>query len=573
MTTRLFTPHHIRRTLSLCRPWEYTFPGLDPAAGPYGELYRVTLDVPGAWESHPGLTQYRGVAHARLSFEVDQAGPARLVFEGVSHTAEVFLDGVSIGSHYNAYTAFACEVPWLAAGAHELTVRISNEFGAASALHVPNDYYSYGGITRPVELQLLPRGTHIAAAHFVTRRHAGRWWAECTVRLRALGDSPRPDAVVVELAGARAEVTVGAFAQETTLTCRFPCDDVTPWSPAAPTLFYARVTLRCGGAEIDDLVERVGFRTIETAGPLLLLNGEPIFLRGFNRHEDHPDFGCALPVSLMRRDLQQMRNLGANAVRTSHYPNDPRFLDLCDELGVLVWEENHARGLFAGGAAPMDHPLFRPQCEQVNREMVEQHFNHPSIIIWGILNECESFSAYGRSCYAEQFAQIRALDSSRPTTFATCHHGRTDARRERCLDLPDICSFNVYYNWYGDTDPAEGLARTLRFHEAELTDRPLIISEFGAGAVPGYRDATRSIKGSEDGQVRLLDACLHAFLAHPRVTGVFIWQFCDVRVDESWALSRPRGLNDKGVFDEYRRPKLAAEVVRARFTAHAAAAG
>ena len=123
-------------------------------------------------------------------------------------------------------------------------------------------------------------------------------------------------------------------------------------------------------------------------------------------------------------------------IRDSHYPNDELFLDMCDERGIMVWEENHARGLGIDG---MNNPNFDQQCENCIREMIGNHYNHPSIIIWGILNECASHTEEGREKYKKQYEQIQSMDKSRPTTSATCQHFK-----DICLDLPDIVSFNQY---------------------------------------------------------------------------------------------------------------------------------
>ena len=178
----------------------------------------------------------------------------------------------------------------------------------------------------------------------------------------------------------------------------------------------------------------------------------------------------------MAHDMQLMLDTGANAVRTSHYPNDERFLDMCDERGVLVWEENHARGFVL---ERMLNPNFEKQCEDCIDEMIDNHFNHPAIVIWGILNECASETEEGRRMYKTQFEQIKRLDTSRPTTFATCRHFN-----DICLDLPDIVSFNIYTGWYQDMDMKER-------HDQEMDwiagaggkDKPVIVSEFG-GQLP-----------------------------------------------------------------------------------------
>jgi beta-glucuronidase len=253
-----------------------------------------------------------------------------------------------------------------------------------------------------------------------------------------------------------------------------------------------------------------------------------------------------------------MRDMGANAVRTSHYPNDQRFLDLCDETGLMVWEENHARAL---KLEQMQHPRFRDQCRVCNKEMVQWHYNHPSILMWGILNECSSFTEEGRAMYAEQFEQIRSLDAGRPTTYASCH-----PTRDICQDLPDIIGWNFYDCWYRNDGVAAGLAGHLAYIDTHGgAGKPMIISEFGGGALPGYHDPIRRGKWSEERQADILNECLDVYLTHPRISGTFIWQFCDVRVDESYSTARPRTMNNKGVVDEFRRPKFSYEVVKKHF--------
>jgi len=235
-------------------------------------------------------------------------------------------------------------------------------------------------------------------------------------------------------------------------------------------------------------------------------------------------------------------------------------LDLCDEEGFLVWEENHARGL---NLEKMKHPRFREQCVACNEEMVTQHYNHPCIFVWGILNECESAMEEGAVMYREQFEQLRRLDSTRPVTFASCRH-----QKDLCQGMVDIAGWNIYPLWYHDRPVRETLDELIAVQEpAGMKGKPLIISEFGAGGIPGYHDPVRRAKWSEERQADILDKQLTVILNHPRVGGAFIWQFCDVRVDEAFAITRPRCINDKGVVDGLRRPKLACEVVRKHFAA------
>ena len=337
------------------------------------------------------------------------------------------------------------------------------------------------------------------------------------------------------------------------------CENVTAWAPEHPTLYLLTAQLfDTDGAAIDDLTDRVGFREVKVQGKDILLNGRKLRIKGFCRHEDHPQFGCALPLSAIMQDLQLARDCGANSIRTSHYPNDELFLDLCDELGILVWEENHARGL---SEAQMKNPNFERQCEDCIREMIAAHYNHPSIYIWGILNECASDTEYGKSCYKTQFELIGSLDLSRPHSFSSCRF-KTDI----CFDLVDIVSYNIYPKWYHNTPVADYLDDLYKWVQTtEGAGKPFLITEVGAGAIYGYRTPAK-VKWSEEYQVQALEEQLNAILSYGDCSGVYIWQFCDVRVTNDWWSTRPRTMNNKGIVDEYRRPKLSYETVKHIFS-------
>ena len=258
------------------------------------------------------------------------------------------------------------------------------------------------------------------------------------------------------------------------------------------------------------------------------------------------------------RDIHLMRDLGANCVRTCHYPNDPCFLDLCDEVGLLVWEESHTRGF---SEERMRHPHFMDQLLLCTEEMVRQHQNHPSIFVWGTLNECADDTEYGVQCYREVFALLRKLDESRPVTAALLERPGGKAYGDM-----DIVSLNIYPRWYHETPVRTALDQKNReADENGGAGKPVIVSEIGAGAIYGFHDPFGEAKWSEERQCRILEEQLRAVLSHPDVSGVFLWQFADVRVDEEWAMARPRTHNNKGVVDEHRRPKLAYQTVKKKF--------
>lgn len=547
---RLFDTHYIREIRELDGMWDFYMEGFEK---------RYRLPVPGCWEQHPDFMQYRGKGTYIKKVYIKNGGNVRLEFKGVSHSADVYFDGEKIVHHYNAFTPFSALVKNVAAGEHEIKVEVDNTFGEHSALHIPNDYYTYGGITRPVSLEIVP-DVYIKNIRFTPYISDGKWNAKTEVRLHNLSS---------ESLDAEIKVTLGRFSESATVSINGESekdfvidavfDNVRSWSNEDPALYMLNTTITVNGEETDDLIERVGFRTVEVRDTRIYLNGKPIYLKGFNRHEDYAVDGCAVSMQHMVQDMDLMQDMNANALRTCHYPNDERFLDLCDERGIMVWEENHARGLVL---KDMLNPNFERQCEDCIREMIENHYNHPSIVIWGILNECASETEEGREMYKRQYDQIRSMDRSRPVTSATCRHF-TDI----CLDLPDIVSFNMYSGWYKDCPIDERNDQEIEWIKSSGGDnKPVIVSELGAAAIYGYRDRSRC-KWSEERQADLIRDNLEVYMNDERITGVFIWQFADCRVTEEgeWFATRARCHNNKGVVDEYRRPKMSYDTVKEMF--------
>lgn len=546
---RTFRQHTVRPQQELTgKLWHFT-----PLQGERaGEAFPVP--TPSCWETYPGFGLYRGESRYETRFA--GGGNLRIECKGVSHTATVWLDGEQIAAHYNAYTAFQAVVKDVPAGEHTLAIVADNRFSEQSALHVPNDYMSYGGISRPVVLEQIG-DAFIEYVHVTPAKKDGVWHVHARVCVHALKSVPT--LLRVRIAEKKLVFDAQSLPEgERVFEGDLSFDNVSAWSPETPALYTVTATLERGGVPFDDLIDRFGFREVALSGKHILLNGAPLRIKGVCRHEDHPQYGCALPFAAMAYDLALIRDLGANSVRTAHYPNDEVFLDLCDELGMLVWEENHARGL---SLEQMQNPNFERQALGVTREMVTQHYNHPSIYIWGILNECASDSAYGKTCYQEQFACIRALDRSRPCSFASCKF-KTDI----CFGLPEVVSYNIYPKWYHDTPAKEYLADLYDWvqRETEGAGKPFLVTEIGAGGLYGCR-SPYATKWSEEFQAKTLREQLEAVLSFEDCAGVYIWQFCDIRISEEWWGGRPRTMNNKGIVDEYRRPKLCYEVVKETF--------
>lgn len=331
-------------------------------------------------------------------------------------------------------------------------------------------------------------------------------------------------------------------------------EDITPWSPDTPKLY--NIIAEC---EDDDWRDRVGIRTIECKGNDILLNGQIIKLRGVNHHDYHPESGYTSDLLHMKRDLDLMKELNLNFVRTSHYPKDQLFLDLCDEMGFMVLEE--ATG-WQNGPDEMRGSLYLEQCSQCIDEMVTQHFNHPSIIIWGLLNEVRSEYKDLRGVFESLIGQFKTLDSSRPVTYATNRliHMK---KQDQMLDLVDILCPNIYNRWYEDImgpehgNPQKFLAQQIEWFDANnLGDKPIIVGEFGAGGEPGCHRYDRR-RWSEENQSDIVTEALELYEEHPRISGYAIWIFADTACSENEELGRPNSHNRKGLLDEYRNPKMA----------------
>ncbi len=545
---RTFCTNRIRKTTELSGSlWKFS-----PCSGELaGKSYPVA--VPCCWESLPDFSAYRGVGVFTREFYAK--GTIRLVFKGVSHTAKVCVDGNQVGSHYNAFTPFSIVVKGLAEGSHKLEVYADNTFSEDSALHVPNDYMSYGGISRGVVLEELEEA-YIEYVHGVPVKEENGWKVKTAVKVNSVSEEDRAYKLAVQVEGQDVvtEEVILKAGQEVVIEKEIKAVDVETWEIEHPTLYQISAVL-IASQPMDDLIDRFGYREVIVSGKDILLNGKKIRIKGFCRHEDHPMYCCALPFAAIQQDLQIAKDLGANAIRTSHYPNDELFLDLCDEQGIWVWEENHARGL---SLEQMQNPNFERQAEDCIREMITAHINHPSIIIWGILNECASETEYGYECYKKQYELIHQMDTSRPRSSASCKF-KTDL----CFGLPDIVSYNIYPEWYHDSPVGEYLADLYQWVQtgSEGAGKPFLITEIGAGAIYGYRTPSMC-KWSEEYQAKALENQITGVLGQEGCSGIFIWQFCDVRISFEWFNFRPRTMNNKGIVDEYRRRKLAYDVVK-----------
>ena len=289
-------------------------------------------------------------------------------------------------------------------------------------------------------------------------------------------------------------------------------------------------------------------------GDRLLLNGQPVYLKGFGRHEDFPVVGRGYLPALIVKDYALMDWLGANSFRTSHYPYSEQMLDLADRLGFLVIDETPAVGLYFREDGLEKRSAL---CQQFVREMVARDKNHPSVMMWSLANEPHSTPPHARPFFEGLYRETKALDPTRPVTLVSFL-----GAGEQAFEFCDVVCLNRYLGWYsqgGNLD--EGLELLSAELDAlhEKFRKPVLLAEFGADAIPGQH-AQPPEMFSEEYQAELVVRYIELLHQKPYVVGEHIWNLCDFKTSQG--ITRVGALNHKGVFTRDRRPKLAAHRIR-----------
>lgn len=520
--------------------------------------FAARVPVPAAFDTLPDYRAKRGTAAYHRTLMIAPTSRARLEFGAVSFACRIIIDGACIKEHFCGYSPFEVEIPPSEAGQRELIILTENRFDFERIpMHEAFfDFYQFGGIIRSVFLHHLPDNSLQDVRVDIISLD------ERTISVTGKVEGNNPGINPIHIACMDLDV------EPVTINCdnkgnfetTFNLPETDLWSPASPMLY--RLHLTCGE---DDIVVRFGFREIKTEGKKLLLNGEPIHLMGYNRHEYFPNYGPSTPYPQMVADIQLLKDTGCNFVRGSHYPQDQNFLDLCDELGMLVWEETLGWGQ---REKQLTHPLYQEHHRISLREMVARSYNHPSVIIWGFLNEASSDAESSRPIFEESINYLRETGGNRLISYASMFPDK-----DLYFGLCDIISINMYPGWYGAEDHPDPLSLVVphirsqveKLKAAGLNDRPFLISEIGCEGLWGWRDEQRDFHSEEYQHDYLKTVCEEAVTNHD-VAGVCLWHFSDARTYAGGrALMRPRAFNNKGTFDEYRRPKLGRDAVKSAF--------
>lgn len=492
--------------------------------------------VPSCWNNDFGLFDYEGIAWYQKDFI--GGGNIKLQFDGIANEADVYLDGEYLGNHYGAFTSFSFIKKNLSEGKHSLTVRVDNTHNMTNSIPLSAvDWYHYGGIIREVKIISVPNNyiESIIVSYNLSKDLTA---ASVTLNISSVGD----DIYSLLINGEEASQI---HIQNGYNSIKLELNDIQLWDTENPYLYM--FTLKKDSYEIS---ERTGFRKIEAKNNKIYLNNKAVFVKGVNRHEEHPDWGFAVPEKLGLKDLQIIKSLGCNMIRGSHYPNSQYFLDLCDEEGILFWSEIP---LWQYHEEQIENDALCRRAYAMTDEMISQYYNHPSIIIWSMHNECKTDTDVFLDFTKKMYLHIKELDSSRLVTYAT-----NKVERDICLKWCDVISLNKYHGWYeGSTERWDTYLSNVGniLKNIGRKDVPVIMSEFGAAGI--YGDCTlEGEKWSENYQADCIEKSINAFIKYKFIAGTIVWQYSDIRVCLQKSSDRARSFNNKGILNEYRKPKM-----------------
>ncbi|MCU0882991.1 MAG: beta galactosidase jelly roll domain-containing protein, partial [Hyphomonadaceae bacterium] len=530
----------------------------DVIAGPLIEYEWASspdMLLPGDWNSREReLAFYEGTAyfHRRFDFATRPDERVFLQFEAVNYRSTVWLNGRELGHHEGGFTPFSFEVTGIVqAGDNHITVRADNRHSNETLPASDFDWQNYGGITRSIRLLRTP-ATFIR--DWFIRLEGGQIVAD--VWLDGPARSRQPVSISFENSG----LTMFGVTESTghaRMTSSRP-RDLELWQPQRPILQPLSIQ-----SPVETQTDRIALRTIATRGKEILLNGQPVLIKGIALHEEALGATASRTVSLAqgRALLEEAKALGCNFVRLAHYPHAAHMARLADEMGLMVWAEVPIYWEDVNYASARTLTLAKAMVE----ELIVRDRNRGSVIIWSVANETPQTEVRTRFLTAV-IDHVRSLDGTRLVSAALDKNvdiggvadgeTRINVRDELGAKL-DVIAMNQYEGWYGNRRPD-----TLDQVTFSTTyDKPMVCSEFGADALYGHR-GPKEERWTEDFQAWLYEATLKRLAETPGMVGVIPWILKDFRSPRRWHGRFQSNWNRKGVIDETGNRKLAFAVLR-----------
>ena len=577
----LFPAYAQRQSQTINDSWKFLREECPAAADSAFDDHSWTdIHLPHTWntDAYTEKDYYRGTGWYRRTLRLPQEWQGKQLFlklEAASKAATLYVNGREVGSHAGGYTACTFDLTeYLHTDApNTLSVRVDN--ARQDVAPISADFTFFGGIYRDVWLTAVPKQhfhlTNLGSdGIFISTPQVSEEQGTVSVRGEVRNDDRKkaslevmtrlyaPDGTLLQTRKKKiqlkAEETL-AFEQEL-----LPVSHPMLWTPETPHIYKVETTLLDAKSKqvLDHTEHPTAFRWYRFDGAQgFFLNGKPYKLRGICRHQDQKPIGVALTDEMHRRDMKLMKEMGANFIRISHYPQDDAIIEMCDKLGMLAWEEIPVIDIVP------DTPEYAENCERNLREMIRQHYNHPSIITWGYMNEIllvaqrkhkgDALKPVLERTLALARRLENALKQEDPTRIsAMAFHGSNSYNETGLSQITDIVGWNLYQGWYGGD--VTGFEKFLAEQHRNYPAHPMIVSEYGAGSDRRLHTlAPRAFDFSIEYQQKYLEHYLPVLEETPYVCGGTHWNF----IDFSSALrdeSMPR-INNKGLVYADRTPK------------------
>ena len=447
-----------------------------------------TLNVPGDWNSQvEKLSLYEGSVWYKKSFTITPKKDKQylLYFAAVSYEAHVYLNGKKLGIHQGGFTPFQFDVTaLLKEGENFVVLKVDNTRKKEAIPTIATDWWNYGGITRDVYLTELPKTFIRDYKVQLAKGNAAQ--IEGYVQLK--GDNKKqkvtlkiPEAGIV----LAINTDTAGFAAFT-----IPAKKISYWSPENPKLYTVQIS-----SATDAVTDKIGFRTIETRGKDILLNGKSVFLRGISMHDENPLIpGRPRGTGDLKMLLSWAKELNCNFVRLAHYPHNEEMVRLADEMGLLVWAE-----IPVYWTIDWENADTYRNAEHQLTDLISRDKNRAGVIIWSVGNETP-LSDPRLKFMSNLASKARELDDTRLISAALELHreGNNVIVDDVLSEKLDLVSFNEYAGWYWGGTPKE----ITKYSFKVKYQKPVIITEFGGDALAGFH-ADEDTRWSEEYQEAL----------------------------------------------------------------------
>jgi len=513
----------------------------DPFPTEYDFAKAPKLKVPGDWNTQrESLFYYEGPVWYEKDFTYKPKEHTHVFLHvgAANYRSYFWVNGKKVCEHEGGYTAFNSEVTAaIHAGDNFVVAAVDNARHEDNVPTLETDWWNYGGLTREVSLIEVPE-------EFIDQYdvHLERGEGSAIAGWVHVSGAKAGEKVEVEIPelGARSSATTG---DDGRAELHFDVKGLERWSPETPKLY--KVVLKAGVDSIDELI---GFRTVGTRGTEILVNGKPVFLRGVAIHAEAPyRTGRAYSDKDAETLLGWAKELGCNYVRLAHYPHDETMLRAADRMGLFVWSENPVYW-----ALEFDNPKVLAKAEQQLAEEIGTLRNHAAIILWSMANETPNTEA--RTQFIETLAaRARAMDATRLITAALLVRANGDTK---IVDDPlgkalDVIGVNEYIGWYeGHPESADRTTWDIGYQ------KPLIVSEFGAGAKAG-RHGGENERWTEEYQANVYRHQLPMLNKIAQLRGMSPWVLMDFRSPNRPLVGIQDEFNRKGLISDQGEKKQA----------------